>query len=129
MDLVVKRQADVDVTDGLLERIPNFHQALMECHRYAPVADKVVPMELGIDKGQWSRIESGAAHFPPSRIEEFMDRCGNEIPLQWLARRRGYGLVRLQSEVERENEFLREQLRRQEEKLAHFEEFLGCIKR
>lgn len=50
----------------------------------------------------WTRILNGnGAHFPTDKLEQFMDLVGNEIPLQWLAHRRGKGLVLLLSEAER----------------------------
>ena len=39
-----------------------------------------------------------------------MDLCGNEAPLIWLANKRNYGLVLLQSEAERRAEQLQEML-------------------
>lgn len=40
---------------------------------------------LGIDRGHWSRMMQGLAHFPPNKLSDLMSRCGNYAPLQWLA--------------------------------------------
>jgi len=57
-----------------------------------------------------------------------MEVCGNEIPLRWLALSRGYGLFRLKSEVELENERLKAELSAQEAKLATIMEFMQKVK-
>lgn len=63
--------------------------------------DKEVYLPLKIDGSHWTKIKKGEAHFPLDKLCEFMDLVGNEIPLQWLAHRRGKGLVMLLSEAER----------------------------
>lgn len=67
----------------------------------AGLEPKQVYMTLKIDKGHWSRIESGEAHFPHNKLEAFLDLLGNDIPLRWLAYRRGLGLHMLESEQQR----------------------------
>lgn len=44
---------------------------------------------LKFDKGHWSRIENGDAGMPFGKLDPFMDLAGNDIPLIWLAERRG----------------------------------------
>lgn len=63
--------------------------------------EKQIYRDLEIDAGHWTRILNGDAHFPVDKLLAFMDLVGNEIPLQWLAHRRGKGLVLLLSEAER----------------------------
>lgn len=53
--------------------------------------------------------------FPQDRLCDFMDICSNEAPLIWLARRRGYELVPMETELER-------QLRVEREKRAELEQ-------
>ena len=64
--------------------------------------EKQIYRELDIDPGHWTRIMNGDANFPIDKLEQFMDLVGNEIPLQWLAHRRGKGLHLLLSEAERQ---------------------------
>lgn len=40
---------------------------------------------LGIDRGHWTRMMTGHAHFPLNKLSDLMARCGNYAPLQWLA--------------------------------------------
>jgi len=129
LPLAVKRHAKQEVSDDLIAAKSTFHEAIVLCAHIAPIGSKVISMELGIDQAQWSRIMSGQAHFPPNKLADFMDICGNEVPLRWLALSRGYGLVRLQSEVERENEQLQLQNQELSKKLAHFQEFMALAKK
>ena len=78
-----------------------FWEACELVMRVAGLNAKQVYMTLKIDKGHWSRIESGEAHFPHLKLEAFLDLLGNDIPLQWLAWRRGKGLHTLESEQQR----------------------------
>ena len=71
------------------------------CFQVSGKEDKQVYMALDIDKGQWSRIMDGTAHFPPNLYQQFMTICGNEIPLIYLALKRGYGLVQLRDAKDR----------------------------
>ena len=78
-----------------------FWEACELAMRVAGLNAKQVYMTLKIDKGHWSRIEAGEAHFPHQKLEAFLDLVGNDIPLQWLAFRRGKGLHILESEQQR----------------------------
>ena len=49
--------------------------------------------ELGIDRGHWTRMMQGAAHFPPNKLHDLMSLCGNFAPLQWLSRSMGIPLA------------------------------------
>jgi hypothetical protein len=55
-------------------------------------------------------------NFPHDKFNLFMDKAGNEAPLLWLLYSRGYELSSLhkrETETERENRTLREQLARE----------------
>ncbi len=47
---------------------------------------------LGIDKGHWSRMMQGRAHFPPNKLVPLMELAGNLAPLQYLSAQCGYRL-------------------------------------
>jgi len=123
LDLLVNRgrkQVDIEY----IHRCESMTDAIKLCVDLAPVPEKSVCLDLGVDQAQWSRIKTGQAHFPQRKINELMDICGNEAPMQWLAWSNGYGLVRLQSHVERENDLLKAEKLELEKKLEHFQEFL-----
>lgn len=91
---------------------PSMTRALVLAQDASGKQDKAIAIDCGLDPGQWARIKSGQSHFPHDRWETFFEATGNEIPLVWLADRRGYDLVRQQTELERENAALREQVDR-----------------
>lgn len=102
----------------VITNIQTMTKAISMCIDASGREEKAVYMDLGIDKGNWSRMMSGQAHFPHEKLEALMDLCGNDIPLQWLAWRRGKGLHLLESESQRIMRELREQVRKAEEKNA-----------
>lgn len=66
------------------------------------------------DQAQWSRIMGPSLHnFPHDKFNLFMDIAGNEAPMLWLLHSRGYdlnSLHKLESETEKENRLLREEV-------------------
>jgi hypothetical protein len=87
----------------IIERIRTQTEAIRACQQFGGIEDKALVGKDGIvnDLAQWSRIKSGKHFFPQDKFYLFMDRCGNEIPLISAAFRRGYGLVPLETEMER----------------------------
>lgn len=75
--------------------------------------DKQLQQTLGVDKGQFSRWQSGQEGIKWDKFTALMDACGNDAPLLWMLHDRGYDLHsirRVETAVERENRELREQL-------------------
>jgi len=75
--------------------------------------DKALQQELGVDKAQFSRWQSGTEGVQWSKFSALMDRCGNDAPVLWMVHQRGYdlhSLRRRESALERENRELREDL-------------------
>lgn len=89
------------VTSAIVQRQKTLFDAIMLCLTVSGKDRKAVYFDLAIDKGHWSRILDGKAHFPIDKLERLMDLCGNDIPLQWLAWRRCKGLHPLESENQR----------------------------
>jgi hypothetical protein len=81
---------------------PDMSAAIVLTQTIAGLSDGEISDALKMDKAQWSRIKSGGAHFPHDRLCMFMDACGNEVPLHWLAQRRGYELMPMETELERQ---------------------------
>lgn len=74
--------------------------------------DKSLQTELGVDKAQFSRWQSGSEGILWPKLDKLMDTCGNDAPVLWMAHMRGYDLHamrKLESETERENRLLREE--------------------
>lgn len=75
--------------------------------------DKSLQQELRVDKAQFSRWQSGTEGVQWSKFTALMDRCGNDAPVLWMLHERGYdlhSLRRRESETERENRLLREEV-------------------
>lgn len=75
--------------------------------------DKSLQQDLGVDKAQFSRWQSGTEGVQWPKFEMLMDKCGNDAPVLWMLHRRGYDLYSLrrrESDVERENRLLREEV-------------------
>lgn len=114
-DLAMKPEMRV-IDVSMIDAQPSFTSAIVLCQSLAGVQDKELAGHGGIVKHteQWSKIKSGTGFFPQDKLIPFMQRCENEAPLVWLARRSGYELVHLESELER-------QLRNEREKRAEVE--------
>lgn len=123
LSLRVVRDMDESVEDGVIAKQQDFLSSIRLCISSSGLNDNQVAMELEIQEAQFSRILKGQAHFPPNKLEELMDVCGNEVPLRWLAMHRGYGLNKLKSRLESELEEEKQKNAELELKLQHFEEF------
>ena len=74
--------------------------------------DKELQMELGVDKAQFSRWQSGTEGVVWPKLEKLMDACGNDAPLLWMLHQRGYDLHSLrlrESETEKQLREAREE--------------------
>jgi len=111
------------VDHSIIAAQPSMTAALMLCQQLSGVDDKELCGKSGIVKeaAQWSRIRGGQHFFPQDKFCTFMDLCGNEAPLLWLADRRGYLLTPKETELERQLRIERDRADKAEEKLAYLE--------
>lgn len=75
--------------------------------------DKTLQQDLGVDKAQFSRWQSGTEGVQWPKFVQLMDTCGNDAPVLWMLHQRGYDLFSLrrrESEMERQNRLLREEV-------------------
>ena len=75
--------------------------------------DKSLQQELGVDKAQFSRWQSGSEGVVWPKFTRLMDACGNDAPVLWMLHQRGYDLHSLrkqESETVRELRLAREAL-------------------
>lgn len=103
---MVAGQVDLDlrpapVTVETIRSKRSMSEAIRLCVEVSTVGEKTIRMRVGIEAAQWSRIKQGDTHFPHDKLEKLMQVAGNDIPLQWLAWRRGFGLVLLEDEKDR----------------------------
>ena len=106
-----------DVSDEAVGRCKDLRAAIRMCIETSGFQIKEIAFDLGINKDHLSRMintSDDPRHFPPERINDLMNVCGNEIPLRWQALSRGYGLYRLKTDLELEVDKLRAALRESE---------------
>lgn len=70
--------------------------------------DKQASADIAMDKGQWSRIQSGQEGIKWAKLEKFLDCMGNDIPLLWMLFQRGYDLHSLRKRETETEQKLRE---------------------
>lgn len=78
--------------------------------------DKELQIELGVDKAQFSRWQSGTEGVQWTKFERLMDACGNDAPLLWMLFQRGYDLHSLrkrETETEKKLREVQEALQRE----------------
>lgn len=102
-----------EVTEGEVAREKTLGGAIELCAKAAGFTlDKSLQAELGVDKAQFSRWQSGAEGIVWPKFSKLMDVCGNDAPLLWMLHQRGYDIGALrkrESEMEREIRLLREE--------------------
>lgn len=85
-----------------VRRQPTLTKAIVLCVDLAGfVNDKDLCRALDLDPAVWARIKNGQACFPQEKLNDLMDEAGNEVPLIWLADRRGYLLTPKESYLEK----------------------------
>jgi hypothetical protein len=75
--------------------------------------DKTIAIETGIDPAVLSKAQTGQARLSENHMDALMDATGSEAWLHYWMLKRGYDprkLQRMESDLERENRLLREQL-------------------
>jgi len=66
--------------------------AIHLCIHLSRLPHYAIAERLGIDKGHWTRMMQGQAHFPTNKLIDLMNLCGNYAPMQWLALATGFEL-------------------------------------
>ena len=67
--------------------------AIRLCVQLSDYSHEMIASTLGINKGHWSRMMQGRAHFPDTKSVKLMELCGNYAPLQYEAWACGFELV------------------------------------
>jgi predicted XRE-type DNA-binding protein len=113
-----------EVTDEVISRKKDLMAAINLCIDISGLENKEIAIALGIDAGHFSNIRAGKTncHFPTNKLDDLMSLCGNEIPLQWQAMKRGKGLHMLESEAQRQLRIERDARMEAEKKLAYLED-------
>lgn len=75
--------------------------AIRLCVQLSRLTHSTIQDELGIDKGHWTRMMQGRAHFPTNKEGELMRLCGNYAPLQFEAAASGFELHAIDDKAQR----------------------------
>lgn len=104
----------IEVRPDEVARKQSFGSSIELCAELGGYAlDKSLQQDLAVDKAQFSRWLSGTEGVLWPKLERLMDRCGNDAPVMWMLHRRGYDLYTLrrrETETERENRMLRDEV-------------------
>lgn len=77
----LKEPAFIDM--ALVRMCKDELDAINLCIDLSRLSDEAMCRELGVDKGHWSRIRKGRAHFPTAKRIALMWLAGNWVPLQY----------------------------------------------
>ncbi len=115
--LIASAARRAEIPDAIVAAQPNLTAAINLCISASGLEDKEIYIPLKIDKGHWTRIRQGNAHFPVDQLESLMLLCSNDVPLRWVARRRGFDLKAREDhkdkkmrELEQQNQNLRNEI-------------------
>lgn len=87
----VKRPALADW--NLVRKCTNRLDAIRVCVQLSGLAYQDIAESLGMNKGNFTRMMQGRAHFPDSKSIKLMELCGNFAPMQYEAWACGFELV------------------------------------
>lgn len=111
-----------DVTPQEVAREKTFGGSIDLCRKAAGLEPKQVTDAVRtsegkpVDKAAWSRWVNDNEGVEWPKLVQIMDKCGNDAPLLWMLHARGYDLSSLrrqETDIERENRLLREELIRE----------------
>jgi hypothetical protein len=121
------RDKKKEVSEEVVLSCATFKDALRLCKSISGLEDKQICMPLDIDAGQWARIFGNGGHFPENKLIEYMELCGNKVPLIWLALVCGYTLTPLKTELEIELDAARAENEELKKKYDHTIEALKAV--
>ena len=104
------RPEPADVADSTLLKQADMLAAIRLAIQESGLQDNQIYPVLKIEKAAFSKALGGSNHFPSSKLDQLCDVLGNEVVLRWWALKRGYGLVKLKSTLEEENQALKAEL-------------------
>lgn len=90
MTFLSEASKPVMVEPALLQHCKNRLDAIRLCVQLSNLSNEVIAEQLGIDKGHFSRIMQGKAHFPDAKSIDLMMLCGNYAPMQFEAMKFGF---------------------------------------
>lgn len=95
------------IEGALLQTCGSLLDAIHLCIHLSRLPHYAIAEKLGVDKGHWTRMMQGQAHFPTNKINSLMQLCGNFAPMQYLAQAAGFELFE-DARAQRKEELRRE---------------------
>jgi hypothetical protein len=95
------------VEDALVRSCDTLLDAIHLCIHLSKRKHYDIAEALGIDKGHWTRIMQGGAHFPTNKLRALQYVCGNWAPLQYQTWEAGFEMYE-NPKAKREAELLAE---------------------
>jgi hypothetical protein len=80
------------VDEQLIAQCQDARDALRLCAALSDFTHETICDHVGVDKGHWSRMMQGRAHFPIHKLPMLERFCGNYCVTQFLARQQGFEL-------------------------------------
>lgn len=81
------------VDEMLISQCQDARDAVRLCAALSDFTHETICEALNVDKGHWSRMMQGRAHFPVHKLPMLERICGNYAVTQFLARAQGFELV------------------------------------
>lgn len=94
LPLLSTATAPESVEPSIVSRCDSMLDAIHLCIYLSRLPHEAICSRLNIDKGHWSRMLQGQAHFPPNKLIPLMELAGNYAPLQWMASACGFELFK-----------------------------------
>ena len=110
-----------DLPDHIIRSCQKSHQALNLAITSSGLEHQHLWKPLSIDKGSWSKITNGQAHFPNDKLASFCKLVNNNIYLRWLNMQCEHECRPIKSTLEQE-------LAAEREKNAQLERDLNLLK-
>lgn len=92
MRLLAEMPKPFKVEPHYLATCKDLLDAIHLCVHMSRLPHYTIAERLGIDRGHWTRIMQGQAHFPTRKMSLLMQICGNYAPMQFMARETGFEL-------------------------------------
>ena len=99
-ELILPREP-MKLDDTIISRPKDLLRAFVMAADLGGLEDKQAAAGASMDPATWSRFKQGDVGIKPASFNTFLDQCGNDLPLAYWARARGYSLTPLESELER----------------------------
>ena len=112
LNLRVRRESKA-IPEGDFDKLSSEAAAVRYCIDNSRLQDKTVAIEIGTDAGTLSKAKAGQARLNEESLDRLADATGFEAVLFAHCIRRGFdprSLRRFESDIERENRELREQM-------------------